>query len=124
MNVLNEDINKVINEISISDGEFSRELTIERIYLSRPMTYAIIAFNVNELISAEQLQIALSKLVIKHRFLKVKIVLDDNGKAYFTPKNVPDHEIKTQSINVVSEWTKEIENQHMALFDVFSGPQP
>lgn len=99
-----------------------RKLTTERIYLSRPMTYVVMVFQVTGHISMEELKMALDRLTAKHRLLRVKIIIDESGNAYFSPKDVPEFQIDCITTTNDDEWKKQVEKLHMNLIDIFTGP--
>jgi len=122
LNTLQLNRDKVEKERLDQEPFFKRELTFERICLSRPMNYVVMTFKVIGTITSVQLKQALSKLTQKHFFLKTKIVLDEDGIAYLISEYTPDFQISSLEIYDESGWMKEVEKYHMSLIEVFSGP--
>jgi len=104
------------------DYENVRLISIERLYLGRPLNYVVFVGQVNGLIERNDLNTALIALKKIHALLHVRIKIEDSGNAWF--ERIPYNNFDIQVVSNISDltWQKIAEREHMRYFDIFKGP--
>ena len=111
--------------------KFRRKLSIERIYLTRPMNYVVMNAVIKGYIAKKDLNLALNSLIRKHQFLRARIELDKEGCAWFVNQEEKlvnedslqfKFEIRCYNDLSLNDVEVLMAKEHTRFFDILEGP--
>ena len=110
-------------EMAVEKREFRRRLrAIERYFFRRPHANIVMAARIGGSISADQLTLALSKVRQRHLLLRVRISLDEDNIAWFTPEGVPEFSVQIVQRTTDDHWMRTVVEEHKICFPLDKGP--
>jgi NRPS condensation-like uncharacterized protein len=101
---------------------FKRKLLSERIHYRAPFNYVILTARIKGNIPVDLLKNALNKASIKHPLLNSHIEIEENGSAWFTPRD--DKELYVEVINKDNDtqWIEKTIEEYRKPFMLDKGP--
>ncbi|MBD3171806.1 hypothetical protein GF326_04985 [Candidatus Bathyarchaeota archaeon] len=100
------------------EEQYRRPLRLERFQLRMPNVNVVMAAQIKEPITLEQLEAITPKLIKRHAFLSAHVVYDNQNNAYFEPMKNP--EIPVQELE--EDWENVVKTELRHQFDVETGP--
>ncbi len=99
-----------------------RKLVIERPFLSRPDSYAILAAIVKGAIKPEQLKLALQHLKEKYPILNTHVEIDENHHAWLISNKNTDFPLQIMEIKENHDWISKVLEEYNTFYPLDTGP--
>jgi NRPS condensation-like uncharacterized protein len=106
----------------LNERKIKRKLIIERVFLSRPDSYAILAAKVNGIITVDGLESALQKLRQKYPIIGTRVYIDEDHSAWLVSEDVPKILIKLVDMETDDNWIHYIKEEYKSFFPLKRGP--
>ena len=106
----------------IQESVFKRKLLSERIHYRAPFNYVILTAKIEGKIPVDSLKNALDKVSIKHPLLRSRIELEEDGTAWFIPRD--GRELPVEVVNKQSDihWIEKTIDEYKKPFQLEKGP--
>jgi NRPS condensation-like uncharacterized protein len=105
-----------------SSQSFQRELAIERLLYRYPLNVIKMIIRLQSSVDRYMLERAVEKVCRKHPFLHSRIVLRDDGTAYFTTDGAQEMRLKVRQKTSDDDYVKVIEEEDQIPFEMDKGP--
>ena len=112
----------LVEEAQESSQSFQRELAIERLLYRYPLNVIKMIVRLQSPVNRSTLKRAVEKVCRKHPFLRSKIVLRDDGTAYFTTDAAQEMRLKARQKTSDDDYVKVIEEEDQIPFEMDKGP--
>lgn len=110
----------LLKEVNINN--IKRKLIIERAFLSRPDSYAILIAIIKGTINPEQFRVVLQKLYEKLPILNTHIEIDEKHHAWLVSNNESLISLRFDEIKEENDWIKEVLDEYRSFFSLKIGP--
>lgn len=104
-----------------SSQSFQRELAIERLLYRYPLNVIKMIVRLESSVDRYMLERAVEKVCRKHPFLRSRIVLRDDGTAYFTTDGAQEMRLKVRQKTSDDDYVKVIEEEDRIPFEMDKG---
>ncbi|MDH5439910.1 MAG: condensation domain-containing protein [Candidatus Bathyarchaeota archaeon] len=105
-----------------SSQSFQRELAIERLLYRYPLNVIKMIIRLESSVNRNMLKRAVEKVCRKHPFLRSRIVLRDDGTAYFTTDGAQEMRLKVRQKTSDDDYIEVIEEEDQIPFEMDKGP--
>lgn len=104
------------------EKSIKRKLLIERVFLSRPDSYAILAVKIKGNINLDQLDLVLQKLRQKYPILGTHVSIDEEHKAWLISDHTPKFPVKIVEKTIDHDWIKHVIDEYKSFYPLDKGP--